>query len=146
MAVSGGSECVGSPAGLCGLCLCAGLSLSVLGPCLPSLPHGCLGGGSGCVWLWPWHFAALGKAGQEVLLNEPVTRIGIGWCQVMDWELCPGSARGCDGRVSSTGVDGVWVWHLECWEFPIRALPCPQGLTDRYSSGPILRLVQSLSV
>lgn len=50
------------------------------------------------------------------------------------------------GRVSSTDVDGVSVWHLECWEFPIRALPCPQGLTDRYSSGPILCLVQSLSV
>lgn len=51
--------------------------------------------------------------------------LGIGWCQVMDWELCPGSARGCDGTVSSAGVDGVWVWHLACWEFPIRALLTP---------------------
>ena len=56
---------MGSPVALCGLCLCAGLSLSVVGPCLPSLPHGCLGGGSGYVWLWPWHFATLGKFGQD---------------------------------------------------------------------------------
>lgn len=49
---------------------------------------------------------------------------GIGWCQVTDWGLCPGSARGCAGAAPSAGEGGAWVRPLECWELRVRA-PLP---------------------
>ena len=68
----------------------------------------------------PWQGWPRGRAGRAS--HEDLALAGV---RSRDWGLCPGSARGCAGTAPSAGEDGMWVWALECWELPVRALLTP---------------------